>query len=280
VLDDAQVERYHRDGVLFPVPVLSDDKARRYAAAYLELAALLGGDPRPQITSQCHLNFRWAYELTAEPAILEVIEQILGPNILVHSTTVFCKQPQSGVFVSYHQDGWYWQLEPPALVSAWVSLGESSDGNGCMKVIPGTHRRVLDHEERIDPENLLGNGITVCDAIDESRALSVVLRAGEMSLHHPLLIHGSQPNRSERARIGFAIRYVAPEARQVSPHHEVLLVRGRNTTSSYVVAEPPPEEPIAAGLGRQVAFAERLRELQAKSRSAHVRASPPGGQSV
>src|ERR1051325_11210204 len=180
-LTDAEVMRYHERGVHFPVRVLTDEEVRHYRQEVDEFEAILAARAQPRLFGQCHLSFRWAYDLCTHPRVLDAVEQVIGPDILVHSTTLFSKHP-GGKYVSWHQDSFYWHLSEPRLVSAWIALSESTIENGCLRVQPGTHKTQLDHTEEKHENNMLSTGSTVIGD-DESNAIDVVLRPGEMSLH-------------------------------------------------------------------------------------------------
>jgi non-heme Fe2+,alpha-ketoglutarate-dependent halogenase len=252
-----QITQYERDGFLFPLPVLSADEVLQYRGALEELEAQLGGTVKPAQLVQPHLHFRWAYDLTTHPAVLDVVEAIIGPNILVHTTSIFCKYPHDPSYISWHQDGYYWRLDAPRLVSAWIALSDSYPENGCMRVLPGTHRQPLAHCERRHEDNLLASGLTVAGDIDQTAAVDLVLRAGEMSLHHVYIVHGSEPNRSANKRIGVAIRYVAPDVSQALDHHVVVLARGRDTHHHYELLDKAPTGSMAEGIAAQATFARR-----------------------
>ena len=263
-LSAEQVASYEREGVLFPIPALTPEETARYRAAVEDLERRLGGKPSPAAMSQPQLHFRWAYDLATHPAVLDAVEQVLGPDILVHSASIFCKHPRTADYVSWHQDGHYWRLEAPRLVSAWVALSDSTPENGCLRVVPGSHHLDrLPHTDRPWAENnLLASGLEIAVDVREEEALDVVLRAGQMSLHHVQIVHGSNPNRSDGKRIGFAIRYVAPEVKQGLDHHQVLLARGSDAHGHYALLEEPPGEDVEEGLRRQAEFAAR--RLQAR----------------
>jgi non-haem Fe2+, alpha-ketoglutarate-dependent halogenase len=253
-----QVKQYERDGFLFPIAVLSADEVLQYRAALEELEAHQGHKLKPAQVVQLHLHFRWAYDLATHPAVLDVVETIIGPNILVHTTSIFCKYPHDSSYISWHQDGHYWGLSAPGLVSAWIALSDSTPANGCMQAWPGSHKHQLPHSQRRHSDNLLASGLTVEVEVDESSVVDLALRAGEMSLHHVNLIHGSGPNRSDSKRIGFAVRYVAPEVSQVLEHHPVVLARGRDDYHHYALLEEPPTGNGEASIAAQAAFARQL----------------------
>lgn len=232
------VARYERDGILFPIAVLSAAEVARFRASFDALASALH-DPKPMDLGQCHLFYPWACDLATLPAVLDAVEAVIGPDILIHSSTIFPKYPRDPGFVSWHQDGHYWELDEPRLVSAWIALTDSAPDNGCMRVVPGSHRQRVPHASRPGPEKILSSGLEVAVDVDERDAVDVVLGTGEMSLHHVNMIHGSKANTSDRMRIGFAVRYLSPLARQRIDHHEVLLVRGRDTAHHYRHGTPP-----------------------------------------
>jgi ectoine hydroxylase-related dioxygenase (phytanoyl-CoA dioxygenase family) len=270
------VKRYEETGLLFPIQVLAPAEVERFRAAAEETDRALReatppvapGERPVKMEGGCHLNFEWAHSLCTHPAILDVVEQILGGDILVHSATLFFKRPGKS-FVSWHQDSNYWGLSQPRLVSAWVALSDSTVENGCLRLQPGTHRTLLEHLEVHHEDNMLGTGNTVKGGHDESQAVDVVLRAGEMSLHHAHLLHGSNANRSTGPRIGYAIRYLAADVTQSQEHHEVVLARGRQRHSRFKVQQEAPTQTVAEGLARHVEFSLRLHHADPDGLDSH-----------
>jgi hypothetical protein len=257
-LSSDQHSQYERDGFLFPFAVLDPGEVAAFRGSYEELEPHLGNRPPRLPTAQCHLHFRWAYDLATHPAVLDVVEDLIGPDILVHSTNLFCKLPHDPAFVSWHQDAHRWGLDAPRLVTAWVALSDSTTENGCMRVIPGTHPERLAHEAPPPPHSMLRTtGVRPSD-VDESHAVYFVLAPGQMSLHHADLVHGSGPNRSETKRIGFAIRYVSPAVKQQSWHHAVILARGRDAYGHYERLGRPPSSDFEQALAAHAAFWEQL----------------------
>jgi ectoine hydroxylase-related dioxygenase (phytanoyl-CoA dioxygenase family) len=258
------VQQYESDGYLFPIQALSPDEVARFRAEEERLHQALAdrGDPRPP--NQVHLHFRWAYDLVTDARILDVVEAILGPDILVHSTTIFGKRPGDERYVSWHQDGYYMNLDRPAFVSAWVALTDSDTDNGCLRVIPGSHHpgRLPHGETARSAKNLLASGMEVGIEVDEREAVDLVLRPGQASLHHVDVIHGSRANESGRPRVGVAIRYVAPQVKQAIKHHETLLVRGQDTHHHYDVRETPPEGDLEDGIASMHRLADWIRETR------------------
>ncbi len=165
-----------------------------------------------------HIDIPFIWELASNCKILDCIEALMGHDILVLSTHCFCKYPASTEkFVAWHQDVTYWGLEPPYAMTAWYAVDDSDVENGCMRVIPGSHRQgIVEHGESARPGNLLSiNQEVRGDDLDESQAVDLILKAGQISIHHGHLIHGSNPNRSTRRRCGLTLRYCPPHVKPV-----------------------------------------------------------------
>jgi len=283
LLSAQQLEDYKQNGVLFPVALLTPDQADSTREAFCALEAMCGTRPTPNITSQCHLHFPWVFELISDPVLLDTVQQIIGEDILVHSTTLFHKHSRETQFVSWHQDAYYWGLSEPRLVSVWIALTLSTSENGCMQVIRASHRSgVLPHcLEARDKRNLLRSGLVVSDSPELGSAQDVILQPGQFSLHHPYTIHGSSPNRSGTARMGFAIRYVSAAVSQSGFHHEVLALRGNTRASRYKIVLPPDETNPQRALSNQMCFAERLAKQRRQQNRPDSKARIPlVGQSV
>lgn len=224
---------YERDGVAFPIPVLSAEEVAEFRK---ELEAIC--EDHTKRLDQLHFQFSWAYRLVSHEALLDAVEDILGPEILVDGNLVLYKQPRDPRYASWHQDSVYsgWHLTPS--VSAWIALTPSEPANGCMRVIPGTHKQgLLAHENIQDPNLLNRRGERLRMDVDESQAIDVVLRPGEMSLHHTNIVHGSNPNTSDGPRIGFIVRFVTNLS--TNRDRQVMRVRGNADCSHLRLVEPP-----------------------------------------
>jgi non-haem Fe2+, alpha-ketoglutarate-dependent halogenase len=240
-LSEAAVQQYRELGYYAPVPVLSRDEAAELRR-HLEAFEATGGGMQGPIRHKPHLLFTWLNELIRQPRILDAVEDVIGPDILCWGTTFFTKEARNSSYVSWHQDSTYWGLEPPDIITAWVAFTDSTVANGAMRVVPGTHK--LDqapHRDTFATDNLLSRGQEIMVDVDEREAVMLELNAGEMSLHHVRLIHGSDPNPSEDRRIGFAIRYVPTYVRQVAGSMDsATLVRGVDRYGHFEL-EPRPE---------------------------------------
>jgi len=237
-LSTEAVAQYRRDGYHFPVRVMSAEEARSYRdrleAAERAAGGPLAGDRRQKV----HLLYTWANELTRHPAILDAVEDVIGPNILCWGTTFFTKEARSSSFVSWHQDATYWGLSTDDVITAWVAFADAPVASGAMKFWPGSHlKNQLEHRDTFDTDNLLTRGQEIAIEVPDGAGVDVALRAGEMSLHHVLLAHGSGPNTTDDRRIGFAIRYIPPHVRQLKMRDSATLVRGRDTYGNF---DPEP----------------------------------------
>lgn len=236
-------ERYERDGLVFPIPVLGADEVTEYRSALESVTRLCGESKR---FDNLHLFFPWAYRLATNEAVLDAVEIVLGPDLVIDGTLVFYKPPRDGGYASWHQDSVYsgWHLTPS--VSAWIALTPSEPANGCMRAIPGSHQLgLLDHDNVHDDPNLLNRrGERIRMDVDESEAVDIVLRPGEMSLHHTNIVHGSKPNGSDGPRIGFIVRFVT--SRTPSRERAVVQARGAGDCRHLKLASPPVEDDIEA----------------------------------
>jgi hypothetical protein len=242
-LSTSAIDAYHRDGIVFPVVVLPPARVRQLREALEAVEARFGPGPVPMRWT--NLCFSWAYDITIEPAVLDSVEALLGPEIIVMGSIVLSKHPRHDAYVGWHQDSVTGTGEPAPAVSAWIAVTDSTPANGCMRVIPATHHTLMAHHEVADPANLLRAGRVLAEPVDEGKAVDVALRAGEMSLHHDRIVHGSRPNCGDGSRIGFVVRYTTPAAR--SRDFPVVRARGCAACPQLELAGRPPEaEPDAA----------------------------------
>jgi hypothetical protein len=228
--------RYERDGVIFPLSVLTAEEVERYRGACDRLEQQLGGRPRTVETRQMHLHFRWAYELATHPRVLDAAEMLLGPNLLVWATELFAKHPGDGISVGWHRDEDYTGIDPALATTAWIALAPSTQESGCLRVVPGSHQldiRATDCRtattEPVEP------------LTSPNQAVHVVLEPGEMSLHNGRLLHGSTANMSDQKRIGFVVRFVTPAARPSADRPSVLLARGVDDHGHFEIVSPPDD---------------------------------------
>jgi non-heme Fe2+,alpha-ketoglutarate-dependent halogenase len=252
MLSSQQLNDYEREGVVFPIKVFSAGEASRFLHQLKTIADNYGEGSLKRLDG-LHLFFDWAYRLATDEVLLNAVEDVLGTDILIDGTLVFWKPPEDFGYVSWHQDALYsgWHLSPST--SAWIALTPSHQSNGCMRMIPGSHKQgLLKHENVADRSNLLFRGERVTMDVQESRAVDVVLRPGEMSLHQSTIVHGSNPNRSDEPRIGFIVRFVTSSI--AIRDRPVMRVRGDADCSHLRLADPPVIEDQSSALSAWRAF--------------------------
>ncbi len=242
-------ECFARDGYLAPVRVLDVEQADAMAGrAY----AVLGVDPAAPGPSSAypsawHHRWRWAYELASHPAILDLIEPLIGPDIVLWAMACWYKEPKSGKRVPWHQDASYWPMEPNTTVSAWLALGETTRENGCLRVLPGSHRRALAHAAVDDRTSWFATGVP---EVDETTAIDLAMKPGEIAIFSEATLHGSEANRSSSPRLGVSFRYSPPTVRFLMERWDdpdrirTFLVRGedRPHLNDAIRGEPPGDD--------------------------------------
>ncbi len=248
-LTPERVAFYREHGCLSPIRVLPEDRAGALRAR-LEAFEASRPEQRALLRNKAHLAFTWLDALIREHTILNAIEDLIGPDILCWSSGFFIKDAHDPSFVSWHQDSTYWGLEPPEIVTAWVALSESTEANGAMRVVPGTHKLdQMAHRDTFASHNLLSRGQEIAVEVDPAQAVPLPLGPGEMSLHHVRLIHGSEPNPSPTRRIGFAIRYLPTHIRQVvGTRDSATLVRGTDRFGNFLPEHAPSADLADAAL--------------------------------
>ena len=228
-LTAGQIEQYCRDGYVSPVRAFSAEEARGYRARLEESERQFGPLSVGQGGSKTHLLYTWADEIVRTPALLDAIEDLIGPDILIYQLTMWIKPARDDAIVDWHQDASYFGLEPHEHVTAWVALTNATSEAGCVKVIPGSHKGgQLHHAVRQGrARNMLPRGQSVSSDYDASTAVEMPLQPGEFSLHHTLAVHGSEPNRCDDRRIGVGISYIPARVRFTgSTRLSATLVRG------------------------------------------------------
>ena len=239
-LSRQQLDIYDRDGIVFPVPVLSPEEVSHYHSALKLLIDTYFGGSFKRIDN-LHLFFNWAYRLATNSALVDAVESILGSDILIYATLIFSKPPRDSSYVSWHQDSAYSNLHLTPSVSAWIALGVSNADSGCVRAIPGSHKLgALKHGNDYSEANLLQRGECVDFEVYESRAVDVVLQPGELSLHQSNVIHGSNPNRMNEPRTGFIVRFVTSQF-TCPPGLYLMRVRGEGDCYHSDLALPPDE---------------------------------------
>lgn len=256
---NAQIEAYHRDGYAFPFRAMSGDQALAYRKRLEATEVAIGGPLKSNMRQKVHLLLTWAAELVRHPAVLDQVERIIGPDILCWNTNLFIKEPRDPAFVSWHQDSTYWGLDPADVVTAWLAISDAPVESGAMKFLAGSHAEQVAHRDTFDGDNLLSRGQVAEVEVDEARATDVPLKAGEFSLHHIRLMHGSKPNTTGDRRIGLAIRYLPTYVRPEKSANRATLVRGEDAHGHFIHEPVPASDLDPAAL-----------EAHAQSMNSHI----------
>ena len=227
-LSSNQLKQYEDQGYISPIEVLSSSEALEAREEIELIEKKMPNEIDKSGRYNVHLISPKLDSIVHNSKILDAVESIIGKNILVCSTTLFIKNPNEEGFVSYHQDAKYIGLEPHNWVTAWVALTDSNENNGCMKMWPKSHLNIKDHNEKFNEGNLLTRGQTV-ENVPDDEVKSIELKAGQMSLHHPRVVHGSGINRSNDRRIGFVIQsYIGTNVKQTLGKNSVQVARGED----------------------------------------------------
>ena len=267
-LSQSLIDRYWEDGYLFPIPVITPAEAAAHSKTLEEIERnwLDNGLPQPLNTYKrinAHVVLPIAADLARNPGVLDVVEGILGPDILVYSAEYFIKEPRTTQIVSMHQDLTYWGLgATQGLVTAWIALSPSTPASGCMDFVRGSHKNaILPHEDTFDANNLLSRGQEIRVDVAPEDKVAIEIHPGQMSLHHGLTIHGSGPNTSDDRRIALVVRYCRPDvAQEVGDIDYAMPARGTDTLGNFRHV-PAPEAPFTP---EALALYEEIRTAQAQ----------------
>ena len=246
-LTSAQVESYRENGFLFPFPALTEQE-RMEGLAGLDRYESWLGMPVPKADlrwrTQPHALLPWYARLARHPRILDVVEDVIGPDILVWTGTFFIKEAASPTFAAWHQDSTYFGLTPYDQVTAWVALTDASEEAGCMEVLSahGKPRQMFHAPLRL--ENSINRaGQTIVEPLEENDATAMHLKAGSFSLHHTLCVHRSAPNRASHRRVGLGINYIPAHVRPTAPFRmSAMLARGTDRWGHFDLHDPPTVE--------------------------------------
>lgn len=260
---DALAAAYAAHGYISPVRLISEDQARTHRTQLEEAETSLGN---LHYRSKMHTIHTSPMELATLPSVLDIVERMIGPNILLYNTTYIIKEPQTASHVSWHQDLTYWGLSVDDQVSMWLALSPATLQSGCMQMIPGSHLTGrMAHVTTNDESNVLLQGQTVLD-VDEDEAKACPLAPGEASFHHGWTLHTSMPNQSDDRRIGLNVQYLATHVRQTKHDLDTaMLVRGEDAFGHFQTDQPATSDLDPAALAHQRMLEERYIEIAGTS---------------
>ncbi|MEK9671918.1 MAG: phytanoyl-CoA dioxygenase family protein [Rhodospirillaceae bacterium] len=233
-LSDAAVKQFKDEGYYFPADILSSAEVADYRARIEAFEAAQGHPLAGAQRNKTHLLFKWLDDLIRDDRIVDVMEDLLGPNVLCWNTLIWFKEPGSGQYVSWHQDSNYWGLAGGEVLTAWLALADASVEAGCMRVMPKTHvGPPLKHHDLYHRDNMLTRGQEILD-LDEDKAVYMPLKPGQMSFHNIRLAHASGPNNSNDRRMGISFHYMPAKAMQVVGQWDTAaLVRGEDAFGHF-----------------------------------------------
>ena len=256
--------RYDQDGFVFPVRVMTEDKALALRDR-LEQAEAIAKDLPDGVNlfrEYANIGLDFVGDMIKDPAITDPVAALLGEDLLILGCSFFIKEAESTQYVSWHQDLHYWGLEADDEVTAWVALSPATRESGCMKFVPGSHKEIVAHQDTFADGNLLTRGQEIAVEVDEEDAVAVELALGEMSLHHGRLFHASDPNRSKDRRIGLAIRYMPTRMKQISgAEMGATLARGEDKFGNFILAESGTGLLRPEDVARHAEICERRRKV-------------------
>ncbi len=244
VLSGANLAQFERDGYVSPIPVMSAAEAGELRQKLQAVEATQDGALYPAQRSKSFLLFKWLSDLIRDPRILDPVEQLIGPDILLWNTIFWIKEAGAKSFVSWHQDTRYWGLSSDQVITAWLALSPASIEAGCMKVMPGTHLgETLSHEDHYDKDNMLTRGQEISAELAEDQAVFMPLQTGEMSIHNYRLAHASGANVSSDRRIGISMHFMPPDTQQLVGNWDcATLVRGSDPYGHFETAPIPARD--------------------------------------
>jgi phytanoyl-CoA dioxygenase PhyH len=232
-LTETQVAHFRREGYVYPFRAVSAEQAADCRARIEAYEAGAGHDANRTLKIKGNLAFPWLMDLARNPRILDAVEDLIGPDILLFGASIFAKDGRDPRYVSWHQDSAYFGLEPHQEVTAWVAFTKSTVERGCLKVMPRTHVGAdLHHVETYAKDNMLARGQSI-EGLDESKAVCMELQPGEFSLHQERTAHASAPNRSDDRRIGFAFFYIPTSVQSTTGRRRATLVRGVDNYNNW-----------------------------------------------
>ena len=264
-LSAAEVERYRQDGFLQPLEAFSAQQAAGYRDKLESFEASVGRPMAKPYAYKPHLILPWVEEIARTPAVLDAVESLIGPNILLFHITCWPKAANDLSFVSWHQDSTTFGLDPnDQHVTAWVALSQSNLESGCVQAIPGSHKQgQIGHKSGAAEGNMLGWNQTVRYDTDGASVRNLVLQPGQFSLHHTHVLHNSPPNSSQDRRIGFGMSYIPTHVRcRSSVRLTAMLVRG---VDEYGFYDPEVSAPSEYDDASRAFHADSIKRFQASN---------------
>lgn len=225
ILTQAEIDQFWNEGYVFPFDCLTADEAAAVRAKIEAYESTIEGNASNHLRVKVHTAFMWLMEIAHHPRILDAVEDLIGPDILLYLSTFWFKEAHDPSYVSWHQDSAYYGLDPHDVITLWLGFSDATTANGCMRVLPRTHGQQFVHTETYAADNLLARGQSI-EGIDDANAVAMELKAGQFSMHHERLVHGSAPNTSDRRRLGMSFTFLPTRVRCDLEGRTAMLMRG------------------------------------------------------
>jgi len=249
LLTDSAVAQFHKQGYCDPIPVLNEKEVANFRSC-LESFEHAHPDDTAKLKTKSHLLCPWIVEIARHPRLLDAYEDLIGPDIMCYSMAFRNKNADGRTFAGWHQDTLYLPIEPILVIGA-LALSECGPEQGCLKVIPGSHKgEILPHGEAADPDSILARGQFIEAEFDESKAVDLALRPGEIGLFNSGIIHGSEINSGDDRRLMVLVEMMPTHARSHRHREAAMLVRGTDNHDNHDKDRPAeadfgPEEQAA-----------------------------------
>ena len=246
-------EDFQQNGFIYGINVLPKDRIEYYTKkceAFIDSYRF-----HPSFSEwtyyRTELVLKWVAELASEESLLDVIEELIDPDILLWNAFLPVKPPHSDAYFGWHQDATYWPVRPTEqIASAWVALSPVNQLSGGMQMVRGSHLLgALPHETTYDDSSMLKRGQQITTTIDEDEVFGIDLKPGQASIHHTLTLHCSGPNRSDEWRLGVGLNYASSEVGPIPGYEDSAMpLRGKVKNSKFKFTEPPQSDLDSAAL--------------------------------
>ena len=272
ILTDEQVVQYRRENFLAPFEALTTQEARHYRDCLEAYEREQGGAPlEPWQYRKVHVRESWAADLVRIPCVLDAVEDLIGPDILIFNATFFIKNPGTDQITAWHQDATYFGMQPYEHVTAWIALSDASEEAGCMNFVVGSSNfGQLYHAPQTVAGSVNHGSQAIAESFDDTNVKSAPLKAGQFSFHHTMVIHSSEPNRSDDRRIGFGVSYIPAHVRHVGSYRMgASFARGTDRCRNFEIEPDPREHEVSENARHHEAAYRRYREGYVEQTAAH-----------
>ena len=246
-LTKTDIAGYNELGYVQPFRVFDEEEIAGIRGYFNRLMSDLG--PQGSYGINCYqARMAGIYDIATNARILDLVEDIIGPNIICWASAILSKKPHDPKQVPWHQDAGFWKLSPARTVTVWLAIDDADEENSAMRFIPRTHNQGEIKTSSMGEESVFHKGIA--DAESYGAPFTNSLKAGEMSLHADMLVHGSLANQSDRRRCGLTLRYCSPESKIIDPDWaqgvEAIIARGQDQSGHWQHHARPKNDDILA----------------------------------